>query len=594
MYNLLLTLLFIFPCTIFHAQTLVMNEVSQGAAFNQEYVEFIVVDSTIVYDCSSLDPPCIDIRGWIFDDNSGYHGNSGIASGCVRFSFDPLWSCVPLGAIILIYNDSDQNPLVPATDISASDGNCSIVAPISDSNLFESNSTTPGAIACSYPVTGWTPGGDWSNTLLANGGDCARIVDLSGCEVFSVCWDDNNQNNQIYFQGGATDPNSATNTVYYFNGGDPEDQSNWSIGCADMNACGQEDQTPGVPNNTANANYIAQFNNNCAPITPVAASVVLNNDAVCLCNGSATVSGSGSIPGYTYEWLDDQSNPIGQTDATVTDLCGGNYQVIVTSSIGCDDTVDIFIPTTGSVQVDVSSVSVCEGDNVTLTAVPSMAGGDYNWSPNGETTNAITLTATVTSVYNVIYQLGSCSDNADATVTVTPIPAATFSAAPSAGSEPLEVTFSNTSLNGANYSWDFGDGTNTTTISSAPVLNTYNAGVYEVTLVVNNGPCLDSSTVLITVDQSQPPILKVPNVFTPDGNQLNDFFEIYTENIALLEGIIVNRWGQTMLEFNSIDFTWDGMFEDKEASEGTYFIKYRAIDFNENILEGYTFFNLIR
>mgnify|MGYP003985086357 FL=1 len=93
------------------SQTLIMNEVSQGESGGQEYVEFVVVDSTAVYNCTGSDPPCIDIRGWIIDDNSGYHGTTGIASGACRFSNDLLWSCVPLGTIIVVYNDSDPNAL---------------------------------------------------------------------------------------------------------------------------------------------------------------------------------------------------------------------------------------------------------------------------------------------------------------------------------------------------------------------------------------------------------------------------------------------------------------------------------------------------
>ena len=96
------------------SQTIVMNEVSQGESGGQEYVEFVIVDSTAVYDCFGTAPPCIDIRGWIIDDNSGYHGSSGIASGACRFSLDPLWSCVPLGTIIVIYNDADPNLELPA------------------------------------------------------------------------------------------------------------------------------------------------------------------------------------------------------------------------------------------------------------------------------------------------------------------------------------------------------------------------------------------------------------------------------------------------------------------------------------------------
>ena len=130
-----------------YSQTLIMNEVSNGPSGNQEYVEFIVIDTIVAYNCNSLTPPCIDIRGWIFDDNSGYHGTGGIAAGAVRFSFNPLWACVPLGTIILIYNDADANPNIPANDISLSDGNCTIIAPISNINLFDKNLTN--SVICS-------------------------------------------------------------------------------------------------------------------------------------------------------------------------------------------------------------------------------------------------------------------------------------------------------------------------------------------------------------------------------------------------------------------------------------------------------------
>jgi hypothetical protein len=313
---------------------MIINEVSNGPSGNQEYVEFVVVDTAISYDCSTSEPPCIDIRGWIFDDNNNYHGSSGTATGCLRFSFDPLWSCVPLGTIIVIYNDADLNPLIPAIDLSLNDGNCSLSVPISNGQFFESNSTTPGDVACSYPNTGWVAGGNWNNVLLANTGDCARLVNLVGCEVFSVCWGSNNLNTEIYFSGGANSPTSASKTVYYFNGTDPNDQANWSIGCADPSVCGSDLQTPGLPNNPLNSTYISQFNNNCSPILPLSVSAVINSDADCGCNGEATASASGSIAGYNYEWFDNNFNVINQNTSTASNLCAGTYQVVATSSIG--------------------------------------------------------------------------------------------------------------------------------------------------------------------------------------------------------------------------------------------------------------------
>lgn len=275
---------------VLHSQTLIINEVSNGPSGLQEYVEFVVVDASATYDCTGSVPPCVDIRGWIYDDNSGYHGTSGIASGCARFTNNPLWSCVPVGTIILLYNGLDPNPDIPADDVSLLDGNCVLSVSLENPQFFEFTEITPGDIVCSYPATGWgiDPSPDWSNVAMANGGDCARLVDLNGCEVFSLCYGAANLNTMIYFTGVGNDD------VWFFNGGDPAVQANWSEGCAgDIAVCGSNDQTPGAPNNIANADFIGQFNNNCAAIPPLVVTST-SIDAVCGCNGSASITASGS------------------------------------------------------------------------------------------------------------------------------------------------------------------------------------------------------------------------------------------------------------------------------------------------------------
>ena len=118
----LVLLLFMFLHFSGQSQTLIMNEVSQGVSGNMEYVEFVVADTAAIYDCGLTIPPSIDIRGWIFDDNSGYHGTGGVAAGAIRFSFNSLWAAVPMGTIILIYNDATPDPSIPSSDLSLSDG----------------------------------------------------------------------------------------------------------------------------------------------------------------------------------------------------------------------------------------------------------------------------------------------------------------------------------------------------------------------------------------------------------------------------------------------------------------------------------------
>jgi gliding motility-associated-like protein len=441
------------------SQTLIMNEVSNGISGSgggaQEYVEFVVVSNAVTYTCTNTSPPCIDIRGWIYDDNNGYHGTDGIATGAVRFSFDPMWQCVPLGTIILIYNNTDKNPAIPPDDLSMTDGNCKIIAPINNTSLFDRNLATPGAAACSYPATGWVPGGTWSYTGLLNNSDCSRIVNLAGCEVFSVCYGAaDNLNTMIYFSG------LGTGKVYFFNSGNPSTQSNWTSGNSTTM------QTPGAPNNAANASYIAQFNNGCLPITQLTVTATAVN-AGCTCNGSATANSSGSIGGYTYVWCDANMNPIGQTAATATGLCAGVYNVTSTSQIGCTATTSVTITSSSTTSISVNSQTICAGTSAVLTATPSTAGGTFSWSPGGLTTSSISVNPSSTTTYSVIYTIAGCGTTNNGIVTVNPLPSITVNSQTICAGQTVTLT-----ANGAStYTWNTSSSINPLIVSPTSTTN---------------------------------------------------------------------------------------------------------------------------
>ena len=496
-------LFLLFSVSALHAQTLIINEVSNGPNGNKEFVEFVVVDTAVVYDCSSSTPPCIDIRGWIFDDNSGYHGAGGVAPGAIRFSQNTIWACVPLGTIILLYNNIDPNPAIPAADLSLSDGNCRIVAPINNPTLFETNLTTPGAVACSYPTAGWTAGGNWNTTLIANTGDCARIVNLSGCEVFSVCFGADNLNNLIYF------PGSGQDDVWYFNGNDPYNQLNWSEGCADGETaldaftCGADMQTPGAPNNALNAAYIAQFNNNCTPIQPLVASALTTQNEVCGCDGQANASAAGSIAGYTYQWLNAANAPIGQTTATATGLCDGTYKVVITSSIGCTDTATVTVaPITPLTFLNSVINENCGNGDGSI----SLQGQDGNGSPYSYSINAGasfsslgTFSNLSAGTYNVaVKDVNGCQVTGTLTLTTTngPISSISFADATcfgtcngtanvniTGGTPPYSVVWQNSGIIFG------GNGTNQTSLC---------AGSYTATVNDNNNNCQEIYNFTIT------------------------------------------------------------------------------------------------
>jgi gliding motility-associated-like protein len=466
------------------AQKLIINEVSNGPSGNKEYVELVVVDTTVVYDCTgTTTPPCIDIRGWIFDDNSGYHGGSGVAAGCMRFSNNAIWSCVPVGTIILIYYNSDRNALIPADDVSLSDGNCRIVAPDNNATLFEQNNTTPGAVACSYPASGWNPGGSWNNTLLANPGDCARIVNLSGCEVFSLCWGSDNTANLIYFAG------SGAGRCWYFNSGDPTLQANWSQGAAGTN------ETPGAANNAANQAYINQFNNGCSPITPLSVTGSSANSG-CSCTGTASVTASGSTAPYTYTW----SN--GAATSSISGLCAGVYTVTVESAIHCTQTLTFTITATGSPNANAGSAQTltCTSPTATLSGSSTTPGATFGWTGPGIVSGGSTATPTVNAAgtYTLTVTVGGCTATSTVSVTSnTTTPNVSIAAHPplTCATNTVALVGSSTTP-GVTFQWTGGPAASNYTVSAT--------GGYTLTVTNPASGCTASATSAVSSNTTPP------------------------------------------------------------------------------------------
>ena len=101
---------------------------------------------------------------------------------------------------------------------------------------------------------------------------------------------------------------------------------------------------------------------------------------------------------------------------------------------------------------------------------------------------------------------------------------ADFTIDPVKGEAPLEVTFTDKSVRASTYKWEFGDNKDSISISCNPPPHIYYIpGEYSVKLTVESDMhCIDSMrSENIVVDPSK---LEIPNVFTPDGDGLNDYF----------------------------------------------------------------------
>ena len=215
-----------------------------------------------------------------------------------------------------------------------------------------------------------------------------------------------------------------------------------------------------------------------------------------------------------------------------------------------------------------------------------------------------------------------------ATVTYTSIVTkAIFSANPMSGEGPLEVTFTNMSENGDpnEYEWFFfydldylkenlGGSTNPDdsimliAYDQNPVYIYENSGSYMVKLVskkiTGNNVCADTAYLddYIVVDTS---FVVVPNVFTPNGDGVNDLFLVKFWSMKSIRISIFNRWGQRIHFWQSGDVqgfegtytqtVWDGrLMGGRFASPGVYYYSVDGVGRDGKRRQKHGFFHLFR
>ncbi|HIA05733.1 MAG TPA: gliding motility-associated C-terminal domain-containing protein [Flavobacteriales bacterium] len=76
------------------------------------------------------------------------------------------------------------------------------------------------------------------------------------------------------------------------------------------------------------------------------------------------------------------------------------------------------------------------------------------------------------------------------------------------------------------------------------------------------------------------PVKIVPNIITPNGDGVNDFFLVNEQLLyAPIHLIVFNRWGVMVFEDTEYENNWDGdNFAGKPLAEGTYYYLLQLTD----------------
>ncbi|MFK7770785.1 MAG: DNRLRE domain-containing protein [Saprospiraceae bacterium] len=221
-----------------------------------------------------------------------------------------------------------------------------------------------------------------------------------------------------------------------------------------------------------------------------------------------------------------------------------------------------------------SDTTLCSGLGLILNVQDDLA-NSYEWQ-DGSTGSAFGTTTEGT--YSVTINYNNCFSLTD-TINVfyqdLIYSQGAFSTTDTSGCISQPITLDAQNAEAVSYLWSDGSTNNSIEVTDV--------GVYSVNIILENCLGLEGS---INVDFEECNFdceVKIPNVFTPDGDLLNDFYLPITENINCFEKYemtIYNRWGNQVFTSGDPNVGWDGKFKNKNAPSDVYIylLKYQTVN----------------
>lgn len=331
---------------------------------------------------------------------------------------------------------------------------------------------------------------------------------------------------------------------------------NYSVTVTDANSC------------SVSASQLVQT-------TIVNITVTISSTLNVNCNGGQdgeiiSTTSSGTAPYYFS--LDS----IGFTNSgTFQNLVAGNYVVYVHDANNCtgSQTVPITEPTILTVVTGTLTPPNCFGSadgTVSVIAAGGIPAYQYLWNTI-PSQNASTITGLSGGNYSVtVSDANNCTATQNMNITEPTLLTVSIDPTPFveifSGSSTTLTAINSSAV--TSYQWSPAIGLNCGTCAStlASPATTTNYTV----VVTNANNCTANATVQVIV--TNPHVVFVPNVFSPNNDGNNDFFQIFgtLEQIAFMEMQIFNRWGEKVFESSDHHFNWDGTYQGERAPQGIY------------------------
>ncbi|HBF87430.1 MAG TPA: hypothetical protein DDX39_02220 [Bacteroidales bacterium] len=267
--------------------------------------------------------------------------------------------------------------------------------------------------------------------------------------------------------------------------------------------------------------------------------------------------------------------------------------LVAYNSYNCpSDTVkkDIYEPAKLSAYFSVLS-ALCNGNTGMVSANPTLGGVDYDnydaietyWLPDPQISSPYNFTQS--NMYSGSYQFKIEDDFCRAVETVV-IPdsglvTAAFEVTDTSGVAEYEACFYNKSDNADSAEWHFNNEETFYQIvkETSPCFTYEHGGEFWVRLISTSTEGCKDTAYYEFIHVEAIPDVEAPNVFTPNGDNVNDKFTIKTETLESFEGYIFNRWGRKVYEWSDVnDEGWDGTINGgAKAAPGVYYYIIKAV-----------------
>ena len=312
--------------------------------------------------------------------------------------------------------------------------------------------------------------------------------------------------------------------------------------------------------------------------------------------GSIRISPLEGTAPFAFAWSDTDL-----TGNNPTDLYAGVYAVTMTDAAGCtsETVAEVTQPERLTAAV-VKTEGLCEGDTGSLTFAEVTGGTpDYLYSiDNGEifTGNPV-FERLEGAEYDVVVQdINGCEW--ESKVTITPPAEIELYTEPLAiidlgDTYEIDVEANIPAWQITEIVW-----TNAGTLDCTDCLNPVAAPVrttpYTVSILTERG-CTETAALVVQVDRESSPVF-VPNVFSPDGDGVNDLLTVFAKEAAVVSInslVIHSRWGEvvftdTNITPNDIMRGWDGTHRGKLVNAGVFlwYAEVEYIDGTREMLKG--------